>query len=529
MNTENYINFDQSKARYLHLAILIPVFVLIFYSNIFQNKFLYDDEFLIIKNSFLRSWEFIGVLFVKGSTAGAGGHDTFYRPLQNLLYLVTFQIFGLSTVMFHALNLALHCINAVFVFVLARALKINAFWCLFASMLWALHPMHTEAVTYMSATADSLYTAFVLGGLIVLLPNFSNTRIIASLALFILALLSKESAIIFPGLLIIFIYFYAPLKIKNKSLYISVPYLMVAGAYLLWRRVIFSTEAYQMYKTANVYSESLMVRFYTFLATLPAYAKLLLWPVDLHMDRQFPVSTHFFEPVVLIGAGLLLLAAALLIVPRFLSRTYRILSLASFLVQWFFAAHFTQTGVIIPVNAMFLEHWMYLPTIGVFIAMIAMLDSITEGRRLSRLVMTSSLVLIVLLEGVATYSQNQVWKDPVTLYERILKHSPNNARIRNNLAMSYDIAGQFIDAEIQYKKAISISDEYPQTHHNLGLLFTKKGDIQGAIVEFRRALELAPNFFQAAQSLSDIYRSQGDLVQAEYFKQMYTKARKSSF
>src|SRR5262249_23174455 len=150
------------------------------------------DEYLILKNEFLRSWSHLGDIFTHTATAGAHRAGLFYRPLQNLLYFIVYQVNGADTFGFHLLNVMLHAANTCLVYALGRKTGFNPMAVFLAALVWAMHPLWTEAVTYMSATADTLAAVFCLAGLIALLPDFAPRRIYISVGFMLLGLLSKE-------------------------------------------------------------------------------------------------------------------------------------------------------------------------------------------------------------------------------------------------------------------------------------------------------------------------------------------------
>src|SRR5271154_2856454 len=106
-----------------YVVLVLAVFAV--YGNVYENAFLYDDESLILKNIFLRSWHSIGAIFSTSITAGANIPGGFYRPLQILLYLIIYQFAGLSTPAFHLLNIGLHAANVCLVYLLGRKLRFS--------------------------------------------------------------------------------------------------------------------------------------------------------------------------------------------------------------------------------------------------------------------------------------------------------------------------------------------------------------------------------------------------------------------
>jgi tetratricopeptide (TPR) repeat protein len=512
----------QTRSRLFQIfpyALLIAA-VTAAYANVYGNAFLLDDEFLILKNSFLRSPQTLGALLTSSSTAGSGGIDTFYRPLQGLIYFFVYQLAGLSTTAFHAVNVVLHAANACLVYALGRRLGFHKNATFIAALLWALHPVHTEAVTYMSATADPLYAFFCLLGACVLLPDFSGKRLAASCACFALALFSKETAIVFPLLAMLCLFLVSSERLNPRLYFKTWPLWLVAGLFLLLRLYVLHFNDLQFYKQPNVYSENIGVRLWTCLATLPSYLRVFLWPNDLHMDRLFPAFGNPFHLPVIIGFILVLAAGGVII----WTRGRRGLPLAWGL-GWFALAHALHTGVLLPVNALFLEHWLYLPSVGLLLGTAQTVSDWAHPFNApiaKRAVMTAMAIIAVVL-GALTFRQNQVWRDPITFYETLLRYGSRSASTYNNLAMAYNDRGDNLRAIEYYRAAIAAYDIFPQSHHNLALALLALPDrpahVSEAIKELERAIQMNPDFFQSYHALADLYASLGDNEKATAYRQ----------
>ncbi len=502
--------------------------VIIFYSNVYDNAFLFDDPLIITSNEYLRSWHTLGQLLTGSTTAGVHVAGGFYRPLQMLLYFLVYQMAGLSVFAFHLLNIGLHAANACLVYALGRKLKFN-WWAVFlAALIWALHPIHTEAVTYMSATADTLYSFFCLSGVIILLPDFTPRKFLISIPIFILGLLSKETAVMFPLLVMSCMFLTCDDRRKPKIYLRTWPLWAVTGIYLVWRLNApdFSgpqTDGifYQQHDYYNfrLYAEHAPLRIYTFFATLPTYLGIMAWPVHLHMERDFKIFADFWIPQVLIGLAVCVAALGQMI----WGRGRRGLPL-SWGIMWFAVAHAPNTGLLIPVNALLLEHWMYLPTAGFFLGVGQTLSAFLEKASVQKLKPFAAGIslAIALALGMATYIQNMVWHDPVIFYSHLIKYGITSARVHNNLAMAYTDRNNYELGIVEYKKAIAITDTYAETWHNLALAYLNLPDpdkhVPEAIGALNRAIEIDPRFYRSYMALADIYAHTGDSEKEAYYR-----------
>lgn len=502
--------------------IFLCVVILLAYAGVYDNQFVFDDEFLVQKNRFLRGWEFLGSIFTTNSTAGFGGIDSFYRPLQIFLYLITYQLFGLSLTAFHALNVALHALNACLAFRLSQRLGFHKGMALVACLVWALHPIHTEAVTYISATADPLHVTFILCGLLVFIGTPAKPY--GTALCFILALLSKEAAIVFPALLCVILFLQNERRWQIKTYTPTLPYWVIALAYLGLRASLLNFDnSFNFYKTANIYTDNILVRIYTALATLPDYFSLLVAPHDLHMERITKIYVSFFDPSVLWGAGIVILLIATLVHDYVRSRRTQayLVNPALYAVLWFFACFFPLSGVAVPMNAVFLEHWMYLPSLGLFLGMSESISHFIKNKT----PLYAGAAILGALFGFLTFQQNGTWQTPMIFYNHILQFEEGSARLHNNLAMAYSDENRHDDAQRHYEKAIALQDTYPQTRYNLGLLLLEKGNLDAAISHFKRALALDPSFFYAASQLAQITAQQGQTAETNHYLQIYHDGR----
>ena len=512
-----------------YLALLLCVAVA--YSNIYSNGYLLDDEMLIFKNKFLTSFDYLGKIFTSSSTAGFGGSDSFFRPMQGLVYLITYQIAGLSIPAFHIPNVLFHALNACLVLMLGQRLSMPLIASFGAALLWAMHPMHTEAVTYMSATADTLYTSFCLIALVVLLPDISFKKICMACVFFILGILSKETMLVFPLLVMACIYRTDAARLNIKTW----PLWCVALIYVVLRMTVLKLDGLSFYKTENIYADSILIRFYTFLATLPDYITLIVWPHDLHMDRAFPVYASWAVSKVLWGAIPFFAASAFVLYALIKRRTSHSALIGVWALIWFACAHLLHTGVPIPVNAFFLEHWMYLPSIGLFLCAAEYVTA-ALSRLKSQDTKLISICIGIIMAGVlgyATYQQNTVWATPLSFYSNILAHGTHNARVHNNIAMAYENDSDAPLAMQHYEKAIALSDTYAQTHYNLALLMFKNAadrtTFDKGIEHLKRAIEMDPDFFRAYQTLAEAYNHIGDKENARINKAKSDELQKKYF
>jgi len=505
--------------------ILLCLAVFISYASIWPNTFVFDDLPLIARNEFLQHWSDLPKLLTSLSFTGGGIPGGFYRPVQMLIYFFIYQTFGPSTVAFHMLNLLLQALNAclLYHFGLRAGFKKSAAFA--AALLWAVHPLNSIDVTYMASTAELLWGSFCLIGLIMLLPDFTSRKIWQALIFFILAMCCKESAVVFPALAMATLFLTSKGRLRLSTYLKTWPLWLVAICYTsvrLW---------FAHNNPDNGNPADLLTRLLTSLATLPLYARLIVWPAGLHFERVFPAfsSMMAWQPV----AGALMIGLSL--VQILLGHGQRGLAL-SFGLLWCGAALAPYTGIVVPINALFSEGWMYLPTMGLFLggAQTAA-DVLEKSKGMARL-----LVLALALSlGVTTFFHNKVWRSTETLYQNIPPDEEHSTRLSLFLGPFYMQQGEFdraidhmqyeidhdrlpliLQANLHWKLAMAWLHVPPDRN---GMTFTlnthslpSDQHIPEAIRELGQALQDSPDFYPAHTALAALYRYQNNSQMADF-------------
>ncbi|MGB9153110.1 MAG: hypothetical protein WCD70_08500 [Alphaproteobacteria bacterium] len=505
--------------RILPYALLIAA-VFAAYANIYGNLFLYDDEILIVHNPALTGWG----AFLSSVMTPLSFDSSYYRPLQTFLYTIVFQLAGLSLFSFHLLNVTLHALNAALVYRLGQKLNFKPVASFLAALLWAVHPLQTEAVTYMSATADTLYAFFCLLGAVVLLPDFTPRRIAAAALLMLLGLFSKESACVFPLLAACCLYLQSDKRFEAKTYIRLWPLVVVVLAYVGLR---FALMPPHVAGAANGVPTSFSGGVdYAPFAALPVYLKLILWPTHLHMEYDLPVYGNIRHAVVLGGMGMILLSVTQVLCfsrPRNLPLNWGLC--------WFAAAYLP----CIFVEGLFYEHWMYLPLAGLFlgIAQTAALyiQKIGAAKRKSVYSTATTISLLAAaVMGILTYQQNEIWREPVAFYTHIFEQGELAVKPHVNLGVIYAERGDYEKAIAQYQIAIKNShDTQAMAQANLAaallMLPDRDQHAEEAVAHFQRALEIDPRLYPALEALAAFYDQQGNPAKAAFYRDQADKIR----
>jgi len=551
-------NFFSKKSVWLPILILILAGGFVYAFNL-NNGLFWDDDDWIINNNFVHtiSWDNIKFWLTHNTLAGVGLKSNYYRPFLFFTFAFNYMVAGIQPFFWHLTNNLIHVANAVMIFFLLRRFsgRLVAF---LTALIFTVHPLQTEAITYISGRGDSLAVFFMLLSLVFYLksklhgsPVQQGCRVIwwkvASIVSLALAILSRENSIIFPFLLMIFYIAFLSdqgstfLKIQGRTFLSSLkkafkealPYFGLVLIYGILRLTILNFQnTLNFYATPNLYSENLLYRLFTFMHVLADYFRLLLVPLGLHMERSMTVHTSLLQWPVWLGVLIILFILSVLL--WLYKKNHPDFKAWLFGWGWFFAALAPVSGIT-PINAVIYEHWLYLPMVGFWFVVAYYLSKLfynknrpeAQGnsflsavheknfvyRSLSRFLIVALAVYLSFF-GYQAIKRNILWGKPVEFYQDILKYEPESVRINNNLGNLHFNQGNIEKAEAYYRQAIEAEDVFPQPHFNIGSILQSRGDIFGAIKEFEKAISIDPNFYYPYQNLAVIYAQQGNLTKA---------------
>lgn len=535
--------------------ILLTVVCLLAYANTFRVPFQYDDVDRMIKRPFVRD---VRLFFdPAGREKFANEHDFKRRPVGYLTFAVNYWLHGTDVVGYHIVNLAIHAANALLLYRLVvlsfltpglqkSSLKDRAqILALFSALLFASHPIQTEAVTYIVQRLASLATFFYLLSLVAYIKwrlvqqrvkvkagagaeaeekalfekdehmkssAFTYAWYFLSLVSAVLAMKTKEMSFTLPVIMTLYEIIFFRGKVGSRVLGM-IPLLMtmliipisVAGTTGKPFAELMS-DAGGMFRAHSTLSR------WEYLATemrvIVTYIRLLLWPVGQSLDHDYPLHHSFFDPAVYLSLLILSAIAGIGVYCLYRSRsalrdprhsssptTSLSLRLMAFGIFWFFITLAVESSII-PIADVISEHRLYLPSIGFILACMSALffaaEKLTarpEGsvKTLIALLATTTLVLAGL-----TFARNMAWKTEVSLWEDVIQKSPMKARGYNGLGLAYYDMRQYDGAIEQFERAVSLYPSYGVAFNNLGNALSQKGLYDRAIEAQTRAIALEP-------------------------------------
>jgi len=488
--------------RTAFVAILLLGISFVLYANTLDGELIWDDQYLITHNQYLESWRFLPKLFQNSLHVFAPRPSNYYRPLQSFTYLVDRTIWGGRIWGYHFTNIVLHGLVGVLVYGMTVCLGLRKKVAFGVALLFTVHPLHTEAVSYISGRADSLSAFFMLGALLVFHQYLQKRHFgfyLLALFAFICALLSKEIAIALPFLLFLFLKYHHK---EREAPELLVPFFLILLLYAGLRWTLLDFRIASSKDTESLFHYALAT-FHSFLL----YMKWCFIPFPLHMGRFIPEGFLLFHPAYGLGALFLLGWGALS--SRLSNQKLMMFSWGWFLILVLPSAPLFLKSDRIAEHFLYLALWGWLLGIGQF--GMDWMDRSKEGVR--RVLWVMGAFWIVGLACLTVY-QNQVWKNPKTFYAHILKYAPNNWTALNNLGNLLEREGAWEEADRYLRKAIAIDPERPESHSNLGILLMRQGDLEHAMQAYQTALRLSPENPALHNNLAALYRLKGEWQKA---------------
>lgn len=558
VNIRDYMPKRDFSSVWVHLFAILVVTIAI-YSNSVNGAFVADDVSFVKENIAIRSLANIPDFFLSPKSLAAGDSEwgtIIYRPLRTASFAVDYALFGLKPFGYHVVNLVLHMASTVSLYFIVLGLFNIAGVAFLSALLFAVHPVHIEAVSWIASRADLI-------GMVLFNLSFlsymrykevrGKTWLIGSLALSFLAYIGKETMVFLPGLIILYDY-----ATRNRRPILDtikanigswVLFTIVCAVYMVIRMSItgrMSTN--QGWWGGTAYSNFLMMAEAT-----AAYIRLMVLPYGFTFHYIIDPVYSIFAPKVVVSLVVILASIVLIIYSHFRNR------LVFFSLVWFYLG-LVPIANIIPISfSMMAERYIYVPSAGPIIAagygLYRLYRYATERSPGLQRLAAGAIIVLVLIFSVQVVIRNDDYKDEFAFYSSAVAVSPDSPPSNKGLADQFYNRKEHSKAIDYYEKAIALDPGYveallgeavayretgelgkalaaakkaalveekvaslkpknPLIKFNLGNIYKEMGDLEAARAEWEAAVELNPEYSEALNHLGIYWQLKGDNAKA---------------
>ncbi|MEO6028978.1 MAG: tetratricopeptide repeat protein [Candidatus Binatia bacterium] len=508
------------------MAIVASVAIAV-YANSLGGALVYDDVNAITNNAAVLDGDVRGIL-TTASWWGDGRGDL-WRPLTTLTFALDYAVHGLAPLGYHAANVVLHAVVSVLVLIVFAGAGVGAEIAFAAALLFAVHPIHTEAVANVVGRAELIAAAgFFLAWWCWLAADAARGArakawVVAATAAYLLAMLGKENAVALPAVMlwgdVLRRGDESPATLMRRRARRYGALIAAALVFVALRSTIIS----KVTPTAALLDNPLgalspLPRLLTATKVVGMYALRLVFPFQLSADYSFdqipavhsPIDAGFLAGLaVIVGLGALAWWAwravpALALGIGVLALTFALVSNLAF-----------------PIGTIMGERLAYLPSAGLCLAVAAGLGHVVGRAAAPRHAALHSaptfvvpLAIVITLFGARTIARNAVWREPVIFFQTMVADAPRSARSHSELGSALAEAGRFAEAEPAFERALAIKADDPVILYNWGHALTSEGRYDDAAAVYQRAIAANPRFGQAFENLGNVESARGNQAAA---------------
>lgn len=534
---------DSSRGNPVRIYLLVAIVAVLVYWNAMRNMLVYDSMFMIESNQTFRDAANADGYLGKIAALGQLWHEGFwdgvnktleasrtvagqalYRPLMMLSLGITYVTFGAKPIAFNILNLLMHLISSYLVARLAWRLSQNRTVTLIAGVLFAAHPLHAEAVAYAVGIGETQATAFSLAALLtygsaVKSNRFLIGRYLLSILLFAIALFTKESAAATIILIVLFDFARreeAP-QLRQR-LFTLLGFLVIVAINMIVRYEVIgrlTPDGALIGRLDNpLINEPFMVRLATGCTLYLRVIQLFLIPIGQSPDYSFnelPIARSLLEPAAL--SAFLVLAAMTAYGIALLRRSPTL----AFGFLLFLFSFGPLSNIPLAHGTIFGERLTYFPSVGLALAAGVLLTQLlkwadSKGGAAWR-VARATIFLLLVTYGYAAAMRNRIYKSHDSIYEEMVRASPNSARAaylhgENERRKKIEKrGGNLAQAVIDQRRAIQILPEFAQARMQLGITLSEQGEYEVGIKELELLRAMLPDNPWATAFKSEITRA----------------------
>lgn len=510
--------------RVFIVCLTILVLVGILYFNSLGNQFTNWDDGMIYQNSTIRNlnWDGIKKIFTleKGNT---------FQPIRMLSYAIDYHFWKLNPLGYHLTNILFYILTCVMVYLALLRLSVHLRGgasigshervALFGALLFAAHPVHVEAVTWLAARKEVLQGFFFFFAFYLYLKGREEsgrkkiTYFVFVLFTILLATLSKPSAVVFPAVILIF-EIAARQKgwvdfVKKHWLFFALSAFVSVLFTSILIKVMFDAGGVKPYRGGTFFN-NLLVSFYAFLYNI----KLLAFTVNYSAAYTINVPNPILGLRTLLFVGVTLVLTGLSFWS--LKRTKII-----FFAFWFFVVTMLPYLNLIPISTLLADRYVFIASFSYVLLLGVLFDRLYSYRRARfsegffKLLSIVLFLFLFTVYSLMTIHQNRIWENSYTLWSDAVEKYPGSNTANALMGVVYMEIAMDQEAVKYLEKAVEILPYDYQSRNNLGIVYGRLDEPEKALMEFGTAIQLRPDDDTIKINLSVFYQRQKEYKKAE--------------
>lgn len=490
--------FDKLNESYIPYIVISIVVILSYIKVINFDYSGLDDKILLLNNfNFLKDFSNIWAAF-KTDAFIKDLNSPFYRPIQTVIFIIESQFMTdkPDLAIFHLVNLIVHIINSILVYIFLKKVQTNKNISLILGLIYAVNPLFVHSVAWIPALGDLLVATFIFSSFILwidYIDKFENKKLYYSSLLLLLALFSKEVAAVTPALFVL--YYYINKKSEFDLSKLKLPAILWVASIILY--FILRSSAIKINYGESIFSiDNLMAN----LPTIFEFISKFVIGYRLSPLADFNTFVTF--------SGFLILAGISFYLYFYKNTDFKLIL---FGIMWIFA-------FLLPTlmfkhglgqNAYsYLEHRAYLPLLGFIFILIPILSQLINND--NKNTKKYLLLLLILIYAFHTYNYSDTYKNYSNLYTRAIKMNPHSAMAYYNRGVNLRIEGRINQGFVDINKALEIYPDYLEALIDRGIAYQQRGQLREAAQDLQKALRIQPNNYKAIISLGVVAGAAGD-------------------
>jgi protein O-mannosyl-transferase len=515
--------------------LILAVSAILPYSNIFSNDLVGDDPDFIVK------WQQIKPpADIKGLIRGdlPKAHVGTYRPLRSLYYAGSQKLFGENPIYYHILALLVHLTCTLLTYKLVRQLSQKPSIALITGLLFATHPIHTEAITFITTSFDVIGIVWAIAVLILYTkPDRSLFQYALSLLLFVAALFSYELTMTVPIILLL----YHWLLDKKSLSYVLKTLSLIPFFYFVLFYFFIRVNVLTIPTRGGYIGNSITTSLYVAAKQIPIYVFESFVPLHIGLDHWIPTNAYSYnlpqyllsglEPIKILDLYFLSSIAFLLLLLVLIWKLRIKQPLVSFGLGFLLTSLLPVLNIF-PGYLIMFEKYLYFGSIASCLVIAILIQKLSIRHFRSIPLSYLACILLISLFTIKTFARNYDWRDDTSLWERTVTQSPNNAMVWYQLGSAYQQNNEYDQAITAYLEALALEDSMYFVHTNIGISYYHIGDTQTALSHLQKATSQYEKAKEAELYLGKIfidYQDYGSAIQhlatAQSIDPTYTEAK----